>query len=79
MESIIKKVGRFFQSHKVETDSPIFAKEKSEEFIAKDNIEQITDFYTLAGHTESAAREKQSHIYRNVMILIKKQSQKFMM
>ena len=53
-----KKVGRFFQSHKVETDSPIFAKEKSEEFIAKDNIEQITDFYTLAGHTESAAREK---------------------
>ena len=55
---IIEKVGQLFKSHKEKSDNSIFAKGKSGGIITKDDIEQATEFYILAGYTESTAREK---------------------
>lgn len=55
---IMEKVGQLFKSHKEKSDNSIFAKGKSGGIITKDDIEQATEFYILAGYTESTAREK---------------------
>lgn len=55
---IMEKVGQLFNSHKEKSDNSIFAKGKSSGIITKDDIEQATEFYILAGYTESTAREK---------------------
>ena len=52
---IMEKVGQLFKSHKEKSDNSIFAKGKSGGIITKDDIEQATEFYILAGYTSSSA------------------------
>ena len=49
---IMEKVGQLFKSHKEKSDNSIFAKGKSGGIITKDDIEQATEFYILAGYTK---------------------------
>ena len=53
-----KKSDSYLNLIRKKSDNSIFAKGKSGGIITKDDIEQATEFYILAGYTESTAREK---------------------
>lgn len=52
------KIGQLFKSYKDSSDDSIFAKGKSGGIVTKEDIEQATEFYVLAGYSESESREK---------------------
>lgn len=52
------KIGQLFKSGTDTSDDSIFAKGKSGGIVTKEDIEQATEFYVLAGYSETESREK---------------------
>lgn len=52
------KIGQLFKSGTDISDDSIFAKGKSGGIVTKEDIEQATEFYVLAGYSETESREK---------------------
>lgn len=52
------KIGQLFKLGTDTSDDSIFAKGKSGGIVTKEDIEQATEFYVLAGYSETESREK---------------------